>query len=85
MIRLQIYTCLSLHHYYDIICDVCLLQKVHTFQASLEAVLAQLGEAEQGQKCLTNTDNSLQASDDPNYLRNQLKVREGVINFPLVS
>merc|ERR1719471_85749 len=48
------------------------LPKVHTFQASLEAVLAQLCDAEQYQKSLTNTSN-LPQQDDPTAFRNQLK------------
>ena len=51
----------------------CLLQKVHTFQASLEAVLAQLGDAEQSQKSLTSN----QADSEPQAFRNQLKVGHG--------
>ena len=43
-------------------------QKVHTFQASLEAVLAQLCDAEQAQKSLTNSGEA-----DPATFRNQLK------------
>ena len=53
-------------------CSLC-LQKVHTFQASLESVLAQLGDAEQGQKTLTAS-NLVPSSEDPNTFRNQLKV-----------
>ena len=50
------------------------LQKVHTFQASLEAVLAQLCDAEQSQKSLTASAN-LPQQDDPTAFRNQLKVK----------
>ena len=44
---------------------------MHTFQASLEAVLAQLCDAEQAQKSLTTNANS---DSDPTAFRNQLKV-----------
>ena len=44
---------------------------MHTFQASLEAVLAQLCDAEQAQKSLTTNANS---DSDPTTFRNQLKV-----------
>ena len=49
------------------------LQKVHTFQASLEAVLAQLCDAEQAQKSLTNASGA-SSDSDPTTFRNQLKV-----------
>ena len=48
-----------------------IFQKVHTFQASLEAVLAQLCDAEHAQKALTN---SAPSQEDPAVFRNQLKV-----------
>ena len=48
-------------------------QKVHTFQASLEAVLAQLCDAEFAQKSFT-AGGAGQQPDDPGAFRNQLKV-----------
>jgi len=48
------------------------LPKVHTFQASLEAVLAQLCDAEFAQKTLTANANTPDNAD-PNVFRNQLK------------
>ena len=50
------------------------LQKVHTFQKSLEAVLQRLGEVEIGQKTLENAGNIAGTENEILLFRNQLKV-----------
>ena len=50
------------------------MQKVHTFQKSLEAVLQRLGEAEIGQNTLTNAGNIAGTENEILLFRNQLKV-----------
>ena len=57
-----------LHPYFSQLC--LYFQKVHTFQASLEAVLAQLCDAEHAQKSLTSSGTG---EADPATFRNQLK------------
>ena len=59
--------------YIHLYCNNVWTQKVHTFQASLEAVLAQLCDAEFAQKSLT-AGGAGQQPDDPGAFRNQLKV-----------
>ena len=54
--------------------DIFILQKVHTFQKSLEAVLQRLGEAEIGQNTLTNAGNIAGTENEILLFRNQLKV-----------
>lgn len=50
------------------------MQKVHTFQASLEAVLAQLCDAEHAQKSLTSSISNIPTQEDAATFRNQLKI-----------
>ena len=50
------------------------LQKVHTFQKSLEAVLQKLGEVEIGQNTLKNAGNIAGTENEILLFRNQLKV-----------
>ena len=57
-----------LHPHFSPLC--LYFQKVHTFQASLEAVLAQLCDAEHAQKSLTSSGTG---EADPATFRNQLK------------
>ena len=52
----------------------CDLQKVHTFQKSLEAVLQKLGEVEIGQNTLKNAGNIAGTENEILLFRNQLKV-----------
>ena len=54
--------------------DFDFLQKVHTFQKSLEAVLQRLGEAEIGQNTLTNAGSIAGTESEILFFRNQLKV-----------
>ena len=55
------------------------LQKVHTFQKSLEAVLQRLGEVEIGQKTLENAGNIAGTENEILLFRNQLKVCKDTI------
>ena len=50
------------------------LQKVHTFQKSLEAVLQRLAEAEIGQNTVTNAGSIAGTESEILFFRNQLKV-----------
>ena len=51
-----------------------ILQKVHTFQKSLEAVLQRLAEAEIGQNTVTNAGSIAGTESEILFFRNQLKV-----------